>query len=151
MGERGAVGGLDALLLGFLVLFGGAALIVNTWSIVETRTALDAASREYLRAYTEQSDAGAAEAAGLSAARGVLTARGTPLTALRIDPPDPSAFGPCSVAEVTMRVAVAELNAPFIDALGPSEVRISTSELVDAHREITSGSAYDRSRTACGE
>ena len=42
--ERGAVGGLEALLLGLLVVLGGVGLMVNTWTVIETRAALDAAA-----------------------------------------------------------------------------------------------------------
>ncbi len=149
-GQRGAVGGLEALVIGFLVLFGGLGLIVNAWSVVETRTALDAAAREYLRSYTEQSSAGEAEQAGERAARDVLRRRGTPLHQLRLTPPDPTTFGPCARATVTLAVDVPELRVPFIAALGPSSVQVTASELVDAHRELVAGNGHDLDRTLCG-
>ena len=148
-GERGAVAGLEALLLGFLVLLGGVGLMVNTWTVVETRTALDAATREYLRVYTAQSDPAAAAEAGAAAARRVLVDRGTPLQSLVIDAPDPSRFGPCQPVEVTLSVEVDELRVPFIDRLGPSSVSVRGAELVDAHREITSGVRHDPEATPC--
>ena len=147
--ERGAVGGLEALLFGFLVLFGGAGLMINTWGVIETRTALDAASREYLRAYTAQSDPNSAAQAGSDAARRVLVERGTPLRDLVVDAPDPTLFGPCQPVEVTLTVDVDELRVPFIDRLGPSTVSVTGAELVDAHREMTPGARHDPEATPC--
>lgn len=149
--ERGAVGGLEALLFGFLILFGGVGLIVNTWAVVETRTALDAAAREYLRAYTEQADAAAAAGAGSDAALEVLRRRGTTWEGLVVTAPDPAWFGPCQRAEVTLSVQVREMRVPFIDALGPSTVRVTSSELIDAHREMSAGVRHDLDGTPCGE
>ncbi len=150
-GERGAVGGLEALVLGFLILFGGAGLAVNTWSVIETRTALDAAAREYLRAYTAQSDPTAAARAGSDAVHRVLVARGTELRNLTIDAPDPSLFGPCQPVEVALSSRVPEMRVPFIDALGPSTVTVTSAELVDAHREMTAGAGHDPEATPCAE
>lgn len=150
-GERGAVGGLEALLLGFLVLIGGAGLMVNTWGVLETRTALDAAAREYLRAYTAASDPSSAARAGAEAARRVLVERGSPLRGLVVDSPDPTLFGPCQPVEVTLTVEVDELRVPFIDRLGPSTVSVTGAELVDAHREMTPGARHDPEATPCDD
>ncbi len=148
--QRGAVGGLEALLLGFLVLFGGAGLMVNSWAVIETRTALDAAAREYLRAYTSQSDPTSASLSGAEAVDRVLRARGTPLRGLTIDAPEAALFGPCQAVEVTLSIDVTEMRVPFIDALGPSTVSVTTSELVDAHREMVAGTRHDLEATPCG-
>ncbi len=150
-GQRGAVGGLEALLLGFLVLFGGAGLMVNTWGVIETRTALDSAAREYLRAYTASSDPTSAARAGADEARRALVERGTPLRGLVVDAPDPTLFGPCQPVEVTLTVDVHELRVPFIDRLGPSTVSVTGAELVDAHREMTPGARHDAEATPCGD
>ena len=150
-GERGAVGGLEALLAGFLILFGGAGLVVNAWAVIETRTALDSAAREYLRAYTSQSDGQSAAFAGSDAVRQVLVARGTELRGLTIDAPDSSQFGPCQPVEVTLSLEVPEMRVPFIDALGPSTVTVTSAELVDAHREMTAGARHDPEATPCAE
>jgi hypothetical protein len=143
------VGGLEALVLGFLVLFGGAGLMVNAWALVETRTALDAAAREYLRAYTAGSDPVSAAGAGADAARQVLVERGTPLQDLAVQAPDPTLFGPCQPVEVTLTLEVDELRVPFIDRLGPSTVSVSAAELVDTHREMTAGARHDPEATPC--
>lgn len=149
--ERGAVGGLEALLFGFLILFGGVGLIVNAWTVVDTRAALDAAAREYLRSYTEQSDATSAARAGSEAAYGALEHRGTTMDGLAITAPDPSMFGPCQPVAVTLSIERREMRVPFIDALGPSRVSVTRSELVDAHREMTAGARHDLDGTPCGE
>ena len=150
-GERGAVGGLEALLFGFLVLLGGAGLMVNTWGVIETRTALDTAAREYLRAYTAAADPASAARAGSEAARRVLAERGTPLRDLAVDAPDPTLFGPCQPVEVTLSAEVDDLRVPFIDRLGPSTVSVTGAELVDAHREMTPGARHDAEATPCDD
>lgn len=149
--ERGAVAGAEALLFGVLILLAGSTVTVNLWSRIETRAALDAAAREYTRAYTEQSDAGSAERAGIAAARTTLAARGTPLEHVRIESPDPTRFGPCATARVVLRSDVAAVAVPFLDDLGAATVTVEHLELVDAHREIESGARFDPTSTACGE
>lgn len=148
--ERGAVGGLEALLLGLLVVLGGVGLMVNTWTVIETRAALDAAAREYLRSYGEQSDAISAERAGSDAAHAVLRERGTPLDGVRVSTPDAGRFGPCQRVEITLSVEVDRMRVPFIDAIGSTTVSVTASELIDAHREVLVGDRYDLADTACG-
>ena len=56
MSERGAMAGLEGLLFGVLILLGGLTLIVNAWSVVDSKMTLDSASREFVRAYTDQNN-----------------------------------------------------------------------------------------------
>ena len=56
-GQSGVLAGSDGLIFGMLILLAGSLAIVNVWSIIDTRAALDAAAREYLRSYTQQSSA----------------------------------------------------------------------------------------------
>ena len=78
-GQAGMVAGGDGLLFGMLILIAGSLALVNVWAIIDTRAALDAAAREYLRTYTEQRDPAGAAAEAHRAARSVLDSRGTPL------------------------------------------------------------------------
>lgn len=148
--ERGVVGGADAVALGVLVLVVGSLIIVNAWAVIDTRSALDAAAREYLRAYTEADDAGTARLAGESAARSVLHQRGTPLTGLVVTPPDGAAFGPCASASVELAVTVPAVRLPFVGGMGSTVAAVRHRELVDGHREVERGPAYDPALTACG-
>lgn len=149
--ERGFLAGSDGFVFGVLILGAGMLLLVNAWSIVEHHTALDAASREYLRVYTEQRDAPTAQSSATEAARRVLDARGTPLPELEIRHPDASTFGPCQPIQVELRAVVPLVRMPFIDDLSATEVAVTRGELVDPHRELDPGHAHDPGATPCGE
>lgn len=147
--ERAMVAGLDGLVFGALILLAGTVLIVNAWSVIDTRLALDGAAREYLRAYTEAGDPTTALADGQRAARASLAGRGQRLD-VDLRPPDAGRFGPCALAQVEMRAAVPAARLPFIGAFGTTVVRVSHTELIDAHREVVSGATYDAAATPCG-
>jgi len=148
--ERGAVGGAEGLLFATLVLLGGTLVIVNCWALLDTRTALDAAARAYLRTYTEQSDPTTASVAGRSAVTEVLADRGTDPARVRIETSLPEGFGPCARVGVELVSEVEWIAVPQVAGFGTSEVRVSHSELIDAHREVTPDDRYDRLTTACG-
>lgn len=148
--ERGAVAGAEVLVICVALLLGGSLAVASTWSVVETRVALDAAAREYLRSYTRAEDPLSAAARADAALRSSLAERGTPLRDVRVDGPDPSTFGPCAVARVVLTVATGAIRAPLVGRLGPSEVSVTHSELVDPHREMAPGPAYSWGETDCG-
>ena len=147
--ERGLVGGAEALAFGALVLLAGALVLVNVWSVVETRAAVDAAAREYLRTYTHAPDREEALAAADRAARATLAARGTPLRGLRIVAPPAAGFGPCGRAEVTLVATVPAARLPFVGAVAASEARVTHAELIGAHEEVTPHADFDSRRTPC--
>ena len=148
-GQAGVLAGSDGLVFGVLILLAGSLALVNIWSMIDTRAALDAAAREYLRSYTEQSSPAAAAARGEEAAREVLGQRRTPLHLLRIDPPDARTFGPCQPVMVAIEAEVPAARLPFLDDLGARRIRVTQRELVDPHREVTSGPDHDPSTTPC--
>lgn len=147
--ERGAVAGLEGLLFAVLILVGGMVLIVNAWSVIDSRTALDAAAREFVRTYTNQSDPTSARSQGDRAARSVLAARGSQLANLEIAVDEPNGFGPCSLVSVRISAVVPALKAPFIDMFTSMKITATASELVDAHREMTADTSYDPEVTEC--
>lgn len=147
--QAGVLAGSDGLLFAILILLCGSLVTVHVWSILDTRAALDAAAREYLRTYTEQPDAARAGESGASAVRAVLESRATPLQGLQIHPPDPTTFGPCQPVAVTIEAEVPATSLPFLDDLGSRLVRVTHRELVDPHREVTSGPNHDPSTTPC--
>ena len=147
--ERGAVAGVEVLALGVLVLVTMVLALSAAWGVVDSRAALDDAAREYLRTYTEQPDAASAAAAADAAARQLLVQRGTPFRTLRVVAPDASRFGPCAEAHVELRATIPQLRLPFGHRFGSTEVAATADELVDAHKEVQRGPAYDPARTAC--
>lgn len=148
-GQAGMVAGGDGLLFGMLILVAGSFALVNVWAIIDTRAALDAAAREYLRTYTEQRDPAGAAAEADRAARSVLDSRGTPLRDLRIDPPNAAGFGPCSLASVRLESNVAAVRVPFLDGVGERTVSVRAQELIDPHKEVEPGGTYDPDQTPC--
>lgn len=148
-GQSGVLAGSDGLIFGMLILLAGSLAIVNVWSIIDTRAALDAAAREYLRSYTQQSSATAAASFGDAAARDVLDRRGAGTRSIQIDPPDPSTFGPCQPVTVAIEADVPAARLPFLDDLGARRIRVTHRELVDPHREVTSGPDHDPATTPC--
>lgn len=147
--DRGAVAGAEALVLGALVLVVGTLVLAQAWAVIDVRTALDDASREYVRTYGESSDGAAGSIAAAHAATTLLDQRGTPLRSLRIDPPDTTRFGPCTTATVHLRATVPALRLPFGLRFGAVEVHSSHTESIDPHREVRSGPRYDPDATPC--
>jgi hypothetical protein len=137
--------GSDGVLFGMLILLAGSLAILNVWAVIDTRAALDAAAREYLRTYTEQSSADAAATAGELAARRLLDERGTPVTDLWIVEPDGAAFGPCQPAQVAFEAEVPAARLPSSTTSAPVDP-VTHRELVDPHREVTSGPTTDPTR-----
>ena len=56
-GERGAIGGIEVLPIGFLLFVVGLLLVVNVWSVIDAKLAAGAAAREAARTAVESSDA----------------------------------------------------------------------------------------------
>lgn len=147
--ERGAVAGLEGVMFGLLVLLAGTVLVVNAWSVLQTRRTLDGAAREYLRAYTQADSPAQARLAANLALDEVLRGergRGTDIT---VTAPDPALFGPCASASVTLATTVPAARLPFVGTMASTEVVVDHTELVDAHREMTTGAAYDPEGTPC--
>ncbi|UDY35791.1 hypothetical protein [Dermatobacter hominis] len=150
-GERGAVAGLEGVMLGVLVLVTGTLLVINAWSVLQARRTLDGAAREYLRAYTQADEPSGADAAGRRALLDVLGGERGTVDGVTVEAPDPSTFGPCATATVTLSIVVPAARLPFVGPVASTTVAVTHTELVDAHREVRSGPSYDVERTACAE
>jgi hypothetical protein len=149
-GQGGFLAGSDGLIFGALVLLCGSVVIINAWAAIDTRIALDSAAREYLRTYGEQPDGPTARAAGVRAARTVLSRRGMePSRLIFTTEPRVESFGPCQLAEVGLTVTVPAIEVPFLDGMGSRSVTVTHSELVDAHREMATGPTYSNESTPC--
>lgn len=141
--------GTDGLLFAVLILFAGSLFVLHVWATIDTRAALDAAAREYLRTYTEQPDPVSAATAAEQAARDLLAARGDSSSAVQIVAPPGDTFGPCSEASVTLRAELPAVSLPFLDDLPGRSVEVFHTELVDPHRDLVTGVAYDPTTTPC--
>ena len=74
-GDRGQVGGVEALPFGVLVFVVGVLLVVNLWAIVDAKVAATSAAREAARAYVEAADGAEAEGDAIAAARSHRSSR----------------------------------------------------------------------------
>lgn len=148
--ERGALAGLDGLLVGVLVLLGGTVLVVNLWSVVTTRAALDSAAREYLRAWTAAASPQDARVESRRALQASLDGAGVAARDLEVIEAEPALFGPCATASVEVRAVVPAVHAPFLGTLGELDLRVGGEELVPPNREVIPGALHDISSTACG-
>lgn len=143
--------GAEALAVGSLVLVVAMVLVVNAWAVLDTRTALESAAREYLRAYTEAGSPAAAAADGRRALDMVLGDRPGLAGRVQVSAPRPGGFGPCAAATVRLSSDVPAVRIPFLaDGWGRHTVTVRATELVDAHREMVAGPDHELHRTACG-
>lgn len=130
-GDRGQAAGVEAIPFGILVFVTGTLLAVNVWSAVDARAAVDAAARDYLRAYTAADDGATARVRGRRAAEASLAARRSATAARVADPTEP--FGPCRVATVSVELDTPAIRAPFVGGLGTTTVRSIRRELVQPY------------------
>lgn len=147
-GERGLVAGADTVLVGTVVVVALTLLATQAWGVADRRARLERAAAEYLRTYTEADDPLAASRDAGAAARSVLGLRLAAVTSLT--DPDPAGFGPCAPARVTLHSVVPAVRLPFRLTFGQVDVRVTRSELVDAHRAMTAGPSYRSEDTPCG-
>jgi hypothetical protein len=146
--ERGVVAGAEGLMVGALVLITGTLLVVHLWGVVQMRSDLQAAAVEYLRTYGEADDPATATATARSALAAALGHR--QLGRLSLVEPDPTQFGPCALATLSVRTDLPGTRLPFVGPVGRTQVVVTRSELVDPHREMTAGTDFDPAATPCG-
>ena len=79
-GERGAIGGLEALPFSVLIFVFGSLLLVNAWGVVDAKLAVTSASREATRTFAESNDP------ATGACRRLLPRRARSLTGMCISP-----------------------------------------------------------------
>jgi hypothetical protein len=121
------------LLFGLLLFVVGTLLVGNAWSVVDTKLAADAASREAVQTFVEAGDPASATAGAIEAARQALTGYGR-------DPQrsEVAVAGPwvrCGQVTVTVTYLAPLVSLPLIGDPGTGEtVRASATEIVDPYR-----------------
>ncbi len=149
--QRGVLAGAESLLFVALLLVAGAVVAAGGWTTLRAQVALDAAAREYLRAYTEAPDPLTAAYRGELAARRSLRGNGLADSRVQLTHADLRSFGPCASAQVGLAVEIPAVRVPFVDSWRPVWVRVERRELVDPRREMLRGPNHDPSRTACSD
>src|SRR5688500_15772999 len=132
-GEHGQVGGIEAAVMGTLVVLFGVLLVASAWGVVDAKAAASAAAREAARAYVEAPDALAADAAADRAARAAFEGYGRDGAAVDVERTAGS-FGRCARITFEVRHDVRLARLPGGSGGGTITVRARHSELVDPLR-----------------
>lgn len=133
-GERGVVGGVEALPFGLLVFAAGTLVVGGLWGVVDAKLAVEAAAREAVRAYVEAPDEPSAVTAARVAAAEALRGHGRDPSAARVATPAPGSFGRCRRVRVTVEYEVPALRLPWLGSTAAIVARGVHSELVDPYR-----------------
>ncbi len=142
-GDRGQVGGIEALPFGLLIFVVGTLLIANAWAVVDAKFATDAAARQAVRTFVEAEDPARARSAASTAALAAIEAHGRDPGRATVRPVGDPQLVRCERATFEVAYEVPALSLPFIGGYGraPFRVRSTHSELVDPFRSGLSGSA----------
>lgn len=144
-GDRGQVGGIEALPFGLLIFVLGSLLIANAWAVVDAKFATDAAARQAARTFVEGFDPPLALEAATAAARATVAGHGRDPERARVEPVGALDLVRCARATFTVSYEVPALTLPLIGGYGPApfSVRSTHSELVDPFRSGLAGEAED--------
>jgi hypothetical protein len=129
-GDRGQVGGIEAVPFGLLVLVVGILLVAHTWAVVDAKFLTAAAAREATRAWVEDDGADARDAAERAV-------DGRPLAALTRT----GELRRCATARWSADIVVPAFGVPWRDERPQVTVRSVHTEVVDPYRDGLPGLA----------
>jgi hypothetical protein len=140
-GDRGAVGGIEALPLGVLVFVVGALLVANAWAAVDAKFAVTAAAREATRTYVEAADHTSGVAGADRAARDAIAGFGRDPGRLALaGPTNPAGFRRCARIVFDATYTVPAISLPWIGGFGSGvEVTATHTEVIDPFRDGVAG------------
>ncbi len=137
-GERGVVGGIEALPFGLLIFVCGTLLLANVWAVVDAKLAVEDAARQAGRAYAE-SGAESASGAADRAARQAMAGAGRDPSRLTISA-SRLPFRRCGIVEHQTSYQVAAIKLPFIGGFGRGfTVQGSHRDVIDPFRSGIEG------------
>lgn len=144
-GDRGQVGGIEALPFGLLIFVVGSLLIANAWAVVDAKFATDAAARQAVHTFVEASDPGAAMGQAQEAGFASIEAHGRDPHRSIVRPVGDPELVRCERVTFEVVYEVPALSLPFIGGYGraPFQVRSTHSEVVDPFRSGVEGTAED--------
>ena len=132
--DDGAVGGLEVLPFGMLILVAGTLLVLNAWAVIDAKLAAEAAAREATRAYVEAPDASTAPLLARAAAADAVAGTGRDPDRLDLDL-GRSRLVRCALVTAETTYEVPALTLPFVGGFGSGvTVHGSHHEVVDAFR-----------------
>jgi hypothetical protein len=135
-GERGFVGGFEALPFGFLVFVAGSLLLANTWAVVDAHLAATSAATEAVRTFVEASGGDeAARAAGEQAALDAMEGQGKSASRMTVAW-DGAGLVRCQAVTATVTYRVPTLAVPWLGGFGGGVITTSArhTEVVDPWR-----------------
>jgi Flp pilus assembly protein TadG len=157
--DAGFAGGIETLPFGLLIFVVGTLMVVNLWAVLDTKMAVDAASREAARAVAESDGVafgpGGYQTLADDAAKEAMTAqKGQPVGATAqisfANQDGSTVWRPCARAAVTVTYNVGLINLPYVGGYGRViSVSSTHSELVDPYRERVDRSGKDKEGVRC--
>jgi hypothetical protein len=139
-GDRGQVGGIEAIPFGLLIFVGGTLLIANAWAVIDAKFATDAGAQQAARAFAEAPDGDGAEPAAVAAGLAAIAGHGRDPDRAEIFAVGGPSFVRCARARFAATYEVPALTIPFIGGFGDGfHVRSEASELVDPYRADVPG------------
>ncbi len=144
LGEAGQVGGIEGVIFGVLVFVLGTMLVVNAWSVVDTKLAATSAAREAARAYVEAPSEEIATTEAPAAAKETMGGHGRDPGRVEVELLD-GRFARCARVTLEVRYRVPVVAVPVLGQAGSGfTVASRHSEVVDPYRSGLQGEA------ACG-
>lgn len=137
--DDGFVAGSDMMFFGVVIMIIATLLMVELWSVLATRAAVDDAARDASRAYVEAPDHDAALIDARAAASASLGVRGSLIDATVDDVAlAGQAWQRCARVEVVVRATVPRITLPIVGGVGTTIVTGRHSEIVDPWRSSES-------------
>lgn len=142
-GDRGQVGGIEAIPFGLLLFVLGTLLIANAWAVVDAKFATDAAAREAARTFVEADEADTALRDAESAALAVVEGHGRDPDRADVRAHGDFTLARCERATFEVTYEVPALSIPLIGGYGRTPFRVASrhSEVVDPFRSGLVGDA----------
>lgn len=136
--DAGQVGGVEVLPFGLLIFVIGSLLIANAWAVVDTKLAVNAASREAVRAFVEAADEPGGRVDADRVAREAVAGHGRDPAKLDVDAPaygSGRGFSRCEPVTINVAYPVPRVTLPWLGGVGGSfVVRSSHTEVIDPYR-----------------
>lgn len=148
--EDGFIAGADTLIVGTLVFVTGLVIIINTWSLMDSKFAVDAAARETVR-YLAEAPVGLSNEAMENHARDIANAtmaghgKDPAVTVIQVDLPSMAQVRTrCARITVSVTQKVPTMRVPFVGSSAFGNLWSVTSdhtEIVDPFRSGLAGAA----------
>ncbi len=141
-GDRGQVGGIEALPFGVLLFVVGGLLVANAWAVIDAKMAVTSAAREAARTYVESTDPQRAYEGAVAAARDAIGSYGRDPTKLTVPRPDNDRYARCEEVTFEATYPIPAITLPWIGGFGETfHVTARHTEIIDPFRDGVPGEA----------